>query len=229
LIGCQFFKSQRTDRGAFKSFRFEAHLRQHTADFSISAFAQRDQQSAALAITAEQFDFDTLSLGRFGSLVGQPNAMFQFLNLFVAEVSGDRNTICFGDLKAWVRERLGEIAVIGQQHQAGGFGVQTSDTKQSLFVWHQINDRRSAFWIVVGTNHTAWFVDHQVQTTRCGAANALAVDHDSIDFGIDPKWTGLNGLAVYRNTLFGDDRFACPARSDACVGQRLVKTDAGLG
>ena len=123
-------------------------------------------------------------------------------------------------------QAVGEVAVVRQQQQPGGLGVEAADGV----------DARRADWTRSATVWRPCGSDIVVTTpaglcsTRCAGRSAVpdrpAVDRDALS-GLDPPPEVVDHLAVDRHAAAGDQRVGGTARGDAGLGQVAVEAEAG--
>ena len=84
---------------------------------------------------------------------------------------GDDGAVGLRHLEARVREAMGELAVVGEQDQAGGVDVETAHRVQAGVARHERDDRRAALRVAGGRDHAARLVD-RVDDMPGGASSA---------------------------------------------------------
>ena len=122
-------------------------------------------------------------------------------------------------LEARVGERVGEVAVVGEQDQAGAVGVQATDRVQALPGGHEVDDRGPAVRVGRRGDHAGRLVQ-RVDDARARPADQLAVDGDRLLAGDVARRVGDHG-AVDGHPPVDDERLRRAPRGDARVGEVL--------
>ena len=131
-----------------------ADLRAHPLDLALAALAQRDLQDAGLELA---------HLGRRGHAVVELDALAQRAQRLLGHrdaAAADVGDVDLRDLVARVREAVGEVAVVGQQDQAGGVGVEAADrVEPRAGRVDELDDGRAAVGVLGGRDDAARLVD----------------------------------------------------------------------
>src|SRR5690242_12220765 len=115
----QVAEAQRAERDPLQVGDRMADGRTHPLDLALAALAQRELQDAGPQLA---------HAGRRGHAVVELYAFAQLLQRALRDGAAlDVGDVGLGDLVARVREAVGEVAVVGEQDQAGGVGVQAPD------------------------------------------------------------------------------------------------------
>ncbi len=123
------------------------------------------------------------------------------------------------DLEARVGERVGEVAVVGEQDQAGAVGVQAPDGVQALAGGHEVDDGGPPVGVGRRGDHPGRLVQ-RVDDARARPAHELAVDRDRLVAGDVARRVGDHG-AVDGHPPVDDERLRRAPRRDAGVSQVL--------
>jgi hypothetical protein len=99
-----------------------------------------------------------------------------------------------------VRETKRELAVIGEQQQAGCIGIEPSDWEQSVtglpLISDHIENCRARLLVTGGGDHSERLVDDHV-TVPGHRPYRVAVDCDHVFVGVDEHTGGRRDLAVH--------------------------------
>ena len=74
-----------------------------------------------------------------GFAFGQPDSFFELLDLFAGNFTFDPDDIGLGNSVSGMRQPVRQLAIVGQDNQAGGIGVESADTKDSLVGMDKVN------------------------------------------------------------------------------------------
>jgi len=88
--------------------------------------------------------------------------------------------ICLGDLEARVGQPVGELAVVGEEDQAGGVGVEPADRIQPLGPTDELDHRRPPLRIARGRDDARRLVDRVHDAPDRVGADPPAVDRDVV-------------------------------------------------
>src|SRR5690606_22098125 len=129
------------------------------------------------------------------------------------------------DLERGVHHRVGQLAVGGEQQQAGGVDVQAADRDpaRALERGQGLEDGRAALGIFAGGDFAfGLVVDQHARRIGQGAGDEdLAVEFDAVA-ALDAH-SGLRDLAVDLDQAVGDALLQRAARAQAGLGQHLVQ------
>ncbi|GAA2827104.1 hypothetical protein GCM10020220_014730 [Nonomuraea rubra] len=121
---------------------------------------------------------------------------------------------------------MGQLAVVGEQQQALGLGVEPAHVEQA---WRQLLDVVGQAWAALRVVHRGDDADGLVQRVVDqvgGGRDALAVHVDDlrrrVDLGAEPP----DDLAVHRDTALADHLLAGPAAGHARLGEHLLQAHA---
>ena len=122
LPDLQTFDADGSDRDAGKFEDFAPNGLNHTADLPVAAFGDGDFEEAVLFRITQTID----DCGARGP-VGEFDAFAQGFELLFGYKGAAFDLIGFGDLVIGVRQTLGELRVVGEDDEAGGFEVEAAD------------------------------------------------------------------------------------------------------
>lgn len=108
-------------------------------------------------------------------------------------------------------EAVGELAIVGEQEQAGAFDIKSANGVEAGFgEVDQVDGAFAAFGIVVGADHAAGLEEHDV-AVRDVLADAPAVDRNVVLGGVDEGGELVDDVAVNCHLPREDELFACAA------------------
>jgi hypothetical protein len=179
-----------------------AELGQHAADLAVLAFGEDHFEDGGLALLAGDAD-----LAGAGLAFSQPDALGEVAEGSVVGGAGDEGAIELFDAVSGVGEAVGELAVVGQEDEAGAGLVEASDGVDALGdLGQEIDDAWSAAGVVVGGDVALGLIDGVVD-------GDFEFDGDAIDgdFGLERIDLGaelLDGFAVDGDAALFDEFFA---------------------
>src|SRR5215210_6611876 len=86
-------------------------------------------------------------------------------------------TVLFFDLRRRVRNAVGEPAVVGEDQESRGVGVEAARWHEAGYVWHQVGDGPAATLVAHGRQIARWLVQGEVDEGS-GKVDRLAVKLD---------------------------------------------------
>ncbi len=201
----------------------KADRSQHPAHYSFAPLVQRDpdQRLTGHGIHhREVIDSD------------RPVIQFDSGPEFFAEPTGHRpvhrGDVGLGYLVGRVHQPMREFAVVGQQDQAFGVGVQPSHMEELLVaadpVLHQVTDARSAAVVRHRRMHALRFVQRQIHQGLV-EDHPCAVDADLRGIGVDPGAEFGHHLAVDLDAAIGDHPLRDPSRRNPGLRQHFLKAN----
>ncbi len=154
--------------------------------------------------------------------LGQPHPLGHLFENLGSWASGDDDSVDLFHPKFRMGQPVGELAVVGQEHQADTVLVEPADCVNPFGnLGQQIDDPGSARRVVVRRNVPPGLVNGIVDVAL--ALDLLSIDRDDGGVGIDFRSQFANDLAVDRNSALKDQILARPARADACVCENLLE------
>lgn len=175
-----------------------AKLREHPADLAVLALGQGHFQNGRLASSGDRTD----PLGPDLAL-GQPDPFRQFVEDIAPGISRDHHPIELFHAEFGMGQLVGQFAVIGQDHQAGGLFVEPSDRVDPLGDFgEQVDDLRFAGGIVVGRDIAFRLVHSEVNEPFL--PDLLAVDGDRRAPRVDPRPEFFYHLAIHGDPALED-------------------------
>jgi hypothetical protein len=175
-------------------------FRQHPAHFAVLALGQDQLQDRRFALTAD----DPGAAGS-GLALGQPNPFEELVEDLLCRLARHDRLVDLLNAKLRVRQAVGQLAVVGQDHQADARLVETADGEHPFgHLRQQIDHAGAARRVGVGRDVTARLahreIDHPLRADR------LAVERDLLRLGIDARaqlvdHLAINGDAALKNQL----------------------------
>ncbi|CAB3659101.1 hypothetical protein LMG1866_00474 [Achromobacter ruhlandii] len=209
-----------TETGADQPADGHADRFEHAPHFAVAAFLQGHAIPAIAAVAAQ-----VIERAERRHAVFQLDAIDQRLALRLVHLSQHAHRVFAFGAVAGVHDAVGHVARRGEDQQA--FGIQVETTDRQPLAGAQLGQARehagAAAGVVVTDNFAGRLViqDHARRLLGVGAHDGLAIDahlvvrrHALADMG---------RLAIDRHTAGHDQLFHLAARADARVGQHLVQ------
>ncbi len=169
--GSQVTELQRAEADALELQHAVADVVAHTLDLALAALVDRDLECVGL---------DPRHPRRRRHPVLEPDAAAQRLQRpLVHRRAADDGTVGLVDLEARVRQPVGEVAIVGQQDQAGRVGVQSADRIEPLSRVDERDDGPAPLWVAGGGDDTGRFVDRVDDELLRTRADRLSVELDT--------------------------------------------------
>jgi hypothetical protein len=218
LAGGETLKRNRADRDPGQSHDLVPKPGQHPADLALLAFGQH------------QFDRGRLTLGAHepGPLganlaVGEPDPFDQLAHYLAAGDSRHQGPVRLLDPVPRVGQAVGQLAVVGQDHEAGAVLIEPSDRVDALGdLRQQVDHPRPAGGVTVGRDVTLRLVHGIVNQPLL--EDVLAIHGDCCLGGIDARAQLADDLAINRDPPLADKLLALPARAQPRVRQDLLES-----
>ena len=154
--------------------------------------------------------------------LGQPDPLGQLVEDLAAGLARDDDAVDLLDPELGVGQLVGELAVVGQEDQAGALLVEPADRVDALGdLREQVDDQGLAGGVVVGRDVTLGLVDGVIDVPL--GVDLLAVDGDDLVLRVDLGPQLPDGLAVDRDSALEDQLLAGAARADPGVGENLLE------
>ena len=125
------------------------------------------------------------------------------------------------DAEGRVGEPVGEVAVVGEEQETLGVGVEAADGEHARLVGHELDDRAPALRIVRRGHHPGRLVEEVVHEVG-GGRYPDAVDLDAVALRVDPA-PQLGHLAVDGDAAVLDELLAHPPAAEAGTGEDLLE------
>src|SRR5690606_30112368 len=195
------------------------------AHFAVAAFLDHDLEPVVRVGAA-----DALDLVELGRAVLQGHAAGEAVDHVVRHAllafrCAHAHHVLALDLVRGMHHRVGDLAVGGQQQQAGGVDVQAADRDpaRALEPRQRLEDGRAALGILAG-GHFAFGLVVDQHARRLGQGRGhegLAVEFDAV--AAADALADLRDLAVDLHQAVGDALLQRAARAEAGLGQHLVQ------
>ena len=177
----------------------------HPPDLAVAALVDRDPQHAGAGLG---------DLGRGGHAVLELDAVAQPAQRARADLAAvDGGQVLLVDAVAGVGDAVGQLAVVRQQQEALGVGVEAADGEHPRLVGHQLDDGRAPVGVLGRRDDAGRLVQQVVDEAGLGA-DRRAVDLDEVDVGVDPP-AEHGDLAVDGDPPGGDEVLAHPPAAPA--------------
>ncbi|CAI7644857.1 unnamed protein product [Penicillium discolor] len=138
----------------------------------------------------------------------------------------DLRDVNLGDAEGGVREDVREFAVVCEQQQTAGLGVQAADVVQPLVVvLCEAPEVRTAALIAHAADHAGRLVQHHVALGHVELHRG-AVDVDQVAFRVDAATEFGDRLAVHADASLDDVLLDDASRGDAGGRQHLLQSHA---
>jgi hypothetical protein len=115
----------------------------HSPDLPLPALSQNDAQSGVVFLVADNGD-----LGRCRSSVVQIDSPSPSLECLILWMAFHVNTVFLSMLITRMSEKIGQLAVVGEQYQPFAIQVQTTHGIELAWKWHQVTHRAMAAGVV---------------------------------------------------------------------------------
>ena len=187
----------------------------HAPHLPVAALVDRDAQEPSV----EQGD-----LGRRGAAVVELHALPEAAERAAVGLALHLDEVLLVHAEARVGEPVGEVAVVGEEQQALGVGVEPAHGEHPRLGGHEVDDGRAALRVARGGDDARRLVEQVVD--EAGLHPDLgAVDLDDVDLRVDPS-PEHGDLAVHPHPAGVDQVLAHPAAAEAGLGQHLLEADA---
>lgn len=141
----------------------------------------------------------------------------------------------FGHLVTRVGESVGQLAIVGQQHQTGRVGIESADgIEPFVHVLGQVDVVQHgdpAQLVTGGGDGPTGLVQRNVQLVRaCEAASTtrsadrLTIHLHAVTHRIDPGWQRCHRHSVDRHPTVGDELFRVTAGGNPRVGKHFLQS-----
>jgi hypothetical protein len=177
-------------------------LGEHSANLSLLALGQNQLELGGMALTAH----DPGPLGA-DLAVGQPDALGQLGKRIRAGQAGHECAIKLLHSEPGVRKPVGQVAVVGQDHETSAIFVQTADSVDALGkLGEEVDNPRTACGVEIGRDISLGFVDGVIHDRL--EADRLAVDCDPRLRGVYPSAELPDSLAIDGDPPLEDELLA---------------------
>jgi hypothetical protein len=230
---------ERADRDCSDLAHREARLTKDLRDVAVLAFLHRDPECCLARLALEDGHVDVGSLDPAFLARSQTLELehlpAEAVEICLIHIPFHHREIRLGDAIARVGQAVGELAVVGQEDQAGLIPPQPADRKEPGLgrVVDQVQDCPAfkARFIVRGRERAIGLMKDDVELATGWVAgrlcDGLAIDRDLVVSGIDERRELGDKLAVDLDVSFFDQLLADSACGDPCIGKDSLEPDHG--
>jgi hypothetical protein len=195
-----------------------SQLGEHPADLAFLSLGEDQLKLRSMPLAAD----DPSALGA-DFTVGQPDSFGDLGEDLRARQARNQRAIDLLDAVTRMCQLVRQLAVVGQNQEAGAILVEATDRVDSLGNFGQKINNAWAPRGIKGCRHMSFgFIDGIINL--CFEADWLAVHRDASDAGVDPGAKLANGLAVDEDATLKDQLLASTPRSQSGVRQDFLKT-----
>ncbi len=195
--------------------------REHAPDLPLAALVNCDLHRAGVVLTGGGYQPCPC---RGGQAIFEFDSSLDLRQIGRSDAASDNRQIDLLHLMRWVRHQLGELAVVGENQQAGCVNIQTANRVQKrVNVPNQFQDRVLRVRVRPGARIAGRLVEKDVELLRRGA-DRLAVKGDRVPVRVGLCAEFAYDLAVYGDSTASDQSFALTTRPDACGGEDLLQS-----
>jgi len=197
----------------------------HVPDLAVAAFPNRELDYAARAARGFE-DPQQPDARRQGAAPLDLDAPPQPIEIAIV---GHARNLCLVRALQFVprmRHTLGELAVVGQQDEALGIGVETAHrivVAGDAAARDQVGDRRAPLRIGSGAHDAAW-LEHQEIPARGGCLEPASIDLHFVMFEICLGPQLGDDASVHFHSTLTQELIGRASRRDTGLGQELVQT-----
>jgi hypothetical protein len=196
--GFDSFETDRPDGDPLEGHDLVAELGEHPPDLAILAFGQGHFEDRRLTTTTDDLDVPGAHLA-----FGQPDPLDELVKDLASRQAGDDDAVNLLNPILRVREPVGELAVVGQEDQAGTHLVKPANRVHALGDFGQkIDHPGAARRVLVGRDVAFGLVNGEVD--QAFEPDRLAVHRDLGLGGQDPGSQLAHDLSVDRDAALQD-------------------------
>lgn len=207
---------QRTDGGSCEASHMVAELGKHAADLAIHALVEGEFEKGVGGAASEDADPAWGS-----SALGEMDAGHELLEVFGRDAAGDVGLVSLGDAVAGMSELRGEVAVVGQDEEALGVGIEASDGVDALVnAGEEVEDGEAAVGVGRGGEVAEGLIEKEV-------GDAFGLDASAVDADVIASQGGLvadsDDAAIDGDASLGNEALTGTAAAVAGVGEDFMK------
>jgi hypothetical protein len=211
------------DGDADQAHDLVAELGEHAPDLAVLALGQDQLEDGRRALAAH----DAGAAGA-GLALGQPHAFDQLVEHLLRGLAGDDRLVHLLHAELRVRQAVGQLAVVGEDHEPDARLVEAADGEHALGdLGQEIDHAGPAGGVGIGRDVALGLADGEVDHPL--GPDRLAVEGDFLRLRIDAGAQLADLLAIDRDTALEDQLLAGPPRAEAGVGEHLLEAGAGAG
>jgi len=202
---------------------FMAELGQHAPNLAILSLVKNHlEDGAELVLTPDR---EPLCM-HFAFC--QPHALPEPLEQFRGWHTRNLHKILLLNAITRMRQKVREVAIIGEQNEPFAHAIEPSHGKQPTVVWHQVDDSWSAGRVEVGRHHTDRLVQEIDDAPRIG--QPLTIDANFLGPRINLGAERGDHLTVHLNTATGDEFLTRTSAAKTGSREHLLKPlEAAIG
>jgi hypothetical protein len=209
---------------------------EHIAQFAVSRFDERHSDHRIAAVVFDEFKLRHCAAGNrafdagFASIALAHPADFDphRIECSLVDLPLDQCFIDLRHIKPRMRQQVRQLAVVGHNHQTGGFEIEPAYWEEPCFrrMVNDFHDRRTIELglVGIGNKHAFGLVHHQVEL----AFDRLQwppVNHNPIVARIDKNRKSSGNLAVDADAPGLDHFLACAPRGDSSIGHHSLQAN----
>ncbi len=168
---------------------------------------------------------DLIHFCRCREAIFQFDASFERLDLGIVKHTLHLDQIGFGDMVAWMEQRLGQVPMIRQQHESFTVEIQPSDRKHPhRDSMQQILHGRTTFRIVERGHDIFGLVEDEIDI-GLRRPQMLAIDLDVVAAGVDLGTKLLHHVAVDGHASGRNQFLGLAPRGQSGTGDQFLETN----
>jgi hypothetical protein len=232
-------EAQRADGDAPELFDGAAEALEDVGDLSVRALAEGDLDEGAVVVVLDEAELDGgWRLGSRGGglqlalLEAREEGAFHLDKVALGEAAFDEGFVGAGDAEAGVGEAVGEVAVGGEEDEAGGVELEASDGEEARLggMVNKVGEGGALDGeggvVAGGSEGAGWLVEKDVHGAL-GAGEGAAVNADVVFFWVHEDRELGDAPGVDGDVALFDEAFAVAARGDAGIGHEALEAHAG--
>jgi hypothetical protein len=215
LAGLDVAEGEGSDAGAAEGGDGVADGLEHAADHALAAGVNGDLDAGAIFARAEE-----LGVGGTGGTFFEHNSLFESCEVGLGWPALDLRLVDLLDAEARVGEAVGEVAVVGDEEEALGVGVETAGgVEAGLHLGQEVENGAAAAVVGGGGDGAAGLVEEEVALGLEG--DGPAVYFYSLSLGVDGAAGIGDDLSIDADAAGADEVGSLTPGSDSCVGDEL--------
>ena len=165
-------QSDWTDRDPGQRHDLMAHFREHPANLAVFPFGQHHFHDARLAFTSDE----PHALGAHLALC-QPDSFGELVEDLVPRLAGNDDPIDLLDAELRMRQLVGKLSIVGQEHQPRALFVESTHSVGALRnLGEKVDHPRFSRWVVIGGDIALGLMDCVIDVAF--GVDLLAVERD---------------------------------------------------
>src|SRR5256885_12298097 len=159
-------EAQRAERRAPQPQHLVPHHMEHAAHLAMTAFSDHQAQLGPTRLAIAVRRAKALDLSRSGDPIAQLDALAQRLQRAGGGQAGHQHLVFLGDLVARVSEAICEVAIVGEEEQAGAVGIEPANREEAMpertFSTDHVEHSSARSLIPRRRDGAKWLVEHHV-------------------------------------------------------------------